>query len=128
MNTLLINGNLLPIGINSLVRMHWAVRRKKQREFQDHIVELNPHYVQFEYTEPVRVEYTRKSCRYMDWDNAAGSFKLIGDALVDLGILPDDNPTIITEFIVRQRKVKRIEHGFEITICTPHTLPELRVQ
>ena len=108
--------------------MHWAVRRKKQQEFQDHIVEQNPHYINYEYTDPVRVEYTRKSCRFMDWDNAAGSFKLIGDALVDLKIIPDDNPTIITEFIVRQQKVKRIEQGFEITICTPHPLPELRVK
>lgn len=128
MNIFLITGNLLPTGINSLLRMHWAVRRKKQAEIMENIQELNPHYSSYVYTDPVRVEYTRKSIKYMDWDNAAGSFKLLGDSLVDLEILPDDNPLIIQEFVVKQNKVaKRIEQGFEIKICAPHSLPELRV-
>ena len=104
--------------------MHWAVRRKKQAEVMENIQELNPHYIDYVYTDPVRVEYTRKSIRYMDWDNAAGSFKLLGDSLVDLEILPDDNPLVILEFVVNQKKVaKRVEQGFEIKICAPHTLP-----
>ena len=120
-NTLLITGILLPPGINTLLRMHWAVRKKKQKEFQEHIVNLNPHYVNFIYTEPVEVVYVRKSIRYMDWDNAAGSFKLLGDILVDLEIIPDDNPSIIKKYVPLQEKVsKRIEQGFTINI---HTAP-----
>ena len=117
--TLLISGKLLPPGINTLIRMHWAVRKKKQKEFQAHVVEECSWYTYFKYTEPVKVVYTRKSIRTMDWDNAAGSFKLLGDIIVDLGILPDDNPSIIHEFLPRQEKVKkRIEQGFTIYICS----------
>ena len=116
--SLLISGKLLPPGINTLLRMHWAVRKKKQKEFQAHVVEHCSWYSNFEYTEPVRIIYTRKSIRTMDWDNAAGSFKLLGDIIVDHGILPDDNPSIIQEFLPRQEKVKkRIEQGFTIYIC-----------
>ena len=117
--SLLISGKLLPPGINTLLRMHWAVRKKKQKEFQAHVVEQCPEYTQFVYTQPVKIVYTRKSIRTMDWDNAAGSFKLLGDILVDLGIIPDDNPKIIKEFVPLQEKVsKRIEQGFEINICS----------
>ena len=63
------------------------------------------------------MEYTRRSVRLMDWDNAAGSFKLIGDALVKCGILEDDNPKIIKEFKVDQERVrKRYEQGFTVKI------------
>jgi|TARA_R110002012_G_scaffold317619_1_gene534436 hypothetical protein len=116
-NSLLITGILLPPGINTLLRMHWAVRKKKQKEFQEHIVSRNPHYVDFIYNEPVEVVYVRKSIRYMDWDNAAGSFKLLGDILVALEIIPDDNPSIIERYVPLQEKVsKRIEQGFTINI------------
>jgi len=125
-SSLLIYGKLLPPGINTLLRMHWAVRKKKQKEFQQHIVEQCPEYIQFAYTEPVKVVYTRKSIRMMDWDNAAGSFKLLGDILVELGIIPDDNPKIIREFIPLQEKVsKRIEQGFKIFICAALAVPEV---
>jgi hypothetical protein len=120
--TLLIYGKLLPPGINVLLRMHWAVRKKKQEEFRQHIHRQNPHHMRWEYTEPVIIQYTRKSSRYMDWDNAAGSFKLLGDSLVELGILPDDNPLIITELIIKQKKVTRIEQGFEIRIYPASSL------
>ena len=73
---------------------------------------------------PVHILYTRRSVRLMDWDNAAGSFKLIGDALVKCGILEDDNPKVITEFRVEQQKVsRRIEQGFQVQIHQAPTLP-----
>ena len=124
-----VNGTLLPIGINRLIRMHWAVRKKEQLKFVEHIIQNNPELRDYEYTNPVCVEYTRKSVRYMDWDNAAGSFKIIGDALVSLGVLPDDNPNIIKEFIVRQDKVRhRNEQGFNVVIRESFALPGMRVE
>ena len=57
----------------------------------------------------------------MDWDNAAGSFKLVGDALVQCGILEDDNPKVIKEFAVEQERVKkRIHQGFTVKIYPTH--------
>tara|TARA_R110002074_G_scaffold312708_1_gene483449 strand:- start:576 stop:881 length:306 start_codon:yes stop_codon:yes gene_type:complete len=94
--------------------MHWAVRKKEQTA----LIEIIKDQVEgIAFDTPVHVEYTRKSIRYMDWDNAAGSFKLLGDALVTLGVIPDDNPSVITKFQVNQEKVsKRIEQGFQCKI------------
>lgn len=55
---------------------------------------------------PVDIVYTRYCTHLMDWDNAAASFKHIGDALVKCGIIKDDKPGIIISFTPRQVKVK----------------------
>ena len=65
----------------------------------------------------------------MDWDNAAGSFKLIGDALVTLGIIIDDNPNVVINFQVKQQKVKkRDEQGYEVLICKASSVSEMRIE
>jgi len=111
---LIINSKTQPPGINRLLRMHWAVRKKLQNNL---VVEIQSAYPCDLIEGPVTVEYTRRSVRLMDWDNAAGSFKLIGDALVKCGILEDDNPKIIKEFKVDQERVrKRDEQGFTVKI------------
>ena len=110
---------ILP-GINRLLRMHWAVRKKLQAELVEHI--KSTHDCQ-PIEGPVIVDYTRRSVRLMDWDNACGSFKLLGDALVQCGILADDNPQIIEEFNPGQEKVsKRVEQGFRLVIRRARTL------
>ena len=68
--------------------------------------------------QPVRVTYTRYTASLMDWDNACASFKHIGDALIAAGILADDSPKIIAEFLPRQVKCKRAEQRTEILIET----------
>ena len=111
---LLITSDTQPPGINRLLRMHWAVRKKIQNNLVD---ELSSEYPTDLIVGPVEIHYTRKSIRLMDWDNAAGSFKLVGDALVTLGILEDDNPKVIKEFYVKQERVrKRAEQGFTVLI------------
>jgi len=65
---------------------------------------------------PVMLTYVRYCSKYMDWDNASASFKHIGDALQSAGILSDDSPAIIQEFIPRQIKCKRKEQRTEIII------------
>ncbi len=67
-------------------------------------------------TQPVRVTYTRYAAVLMDWDNACASFKHIGDALTAAGVLSDDSPKIIAEFLPRQVKCKRAEQRTEILI------------
>jgi len=54
----------------------------------------------------VKVIYTRYTTRLMDWDNHCASFKHLGDSLVKIGIIEDDNPNVIKEFIPKQVKVK----------------------
>ena len=67
-------------------------------------------------SQPVRVTYTRYTASLMDWDNACASFKHIGDALTAAGVLADDSPKIIAEFLPRQVKCKRDEQRTEILI------------
>ena len=110
---------ILP-GINRLLRMHWAVRKKLQAQLVEHI-QNNHACTPIE--GPVIVDYLRRSVRLMDWDNACGSFKLLGDALVQCGILKDDNPSIIEEFNPDQEKVsKRADQGFRLVIRRAHSL------
>jgi len=54
----------------------------------------------------VKVIYTRYTTSLMDWDNHCASFKYLGDSLVKIGIIEDDNPNVIKEFIPKQVKVK----------------------
>ena len=110
---------ILP-GINRLLRMHWAVRKKLQAQLVEHIQD---NYDCQPIEGPVIVEYTRRSIRLMDWDNACGSFKLLGDALVQCGILEDDNPSVIEEFRPDQEKVsKRVAQGFRLVIRRAHSV------
>lgn len=55
----------------------------------------------------VIVTFHRKACKLMDWDNFSGSFKLVGDSLVKSGVVVDDKPEVIVEFIPRQTRVKK---------------------
>jgi hypothetical protein len=52
----------------------------------------------------------------MDWDNFSASFKHIGDALVDLGVIVDDKPSIVTQFLPQQIKSKRVDQRVEVII------------
>ena len=116
----IIHSRTQPPGINRLLRMHWAVRKQLQNNL---VAEIQSAYPCDLIEGPVCVAYTRRSVRLMDWDNAAGSFKLIGDALVKCGILEDDNPKIIKEFIVEQERVrKRNEQGFTVKIYKTPTM------
>jgi|TARA_R100000152_G_C6729737_1_gene154575 hypothetical protein len=118
---MIIDTDFILPGINRLLRMHWAVRKKLQAELVQHIQD---NYDCQPIEGPVVVEYTRRSIRLMDWDNACGSFKLLGDALVQCGILEDDNPSIIEEFKPDQQKVsKRAEQGFRLVIRRAHVVP-----
>ena len=108
--------------------MHWAKRKKKQQEIIEDITQNNPKALTTPFGGPVDILYTRKSTRYMACDNAAGSFKLIGDALVTLGIIIDDNPNVVINFQVKQQKVKkRNEQGYEVLICKASSVPKMRI-
>jgi hypothetical protein len=54
----------------------------------------------------VHLTYIRSSVQAPDWDNLCASFKPIGDALVENGVIQDDNPKIIETFTPIWRKAK----------------------
>ena len=66
-------------GDNGLIRMHWA----KRKELSDYVEFDIQRQAKGKFVSPVWVAYYRYySGRAMDWDNAAASFKLVGDAIV----------------------------------------------
>jgi hypothetical protein len=55
---------------------------------------------------PVHLTYIRSSVQAPDWDNLCASFKPIGDALVENGVIRDDNPKVVETFTPIWRKAK----------------------
>jgi Holliday junction resolvase RusA-like endonuclease len=67
----------------------------------------------------VTIAYTRSSVVAPDWDNISASFKPIGDALVTNGVIEDDNPNVVVEFIPKWRKAKNNNDLKTIIEITP---------
>ena len=100
-------------GDDGLIREHFMKAKKRKTLYQKLLKEQN----QPQISGQVRVIFTRYATRLMDWDNHGASFKHLGDALVKLGIIEDDNPTTIQTFLPKQIKVdKKIEEKITIEI------------
>lgn len=102
-------------GTDGLIRQHFSQAGKMKKKLLVTLLSqrragLRP------ISTPVRVTYTRYTARFMDWDNACASFKHIGDAMQAAGIITDDSPKVIAEFIPRQVKCKVKEQRTEILI------------
>lgn len=102
-------------GDNGLIREHYSKAKKMKDKLKLIFLSQKPKGMRV-IDEPVRIIYKRYTSVYMDWDNAAASFKHIGDALQDALIILDDNPNIVKEFIPQQIKVPRKEARTEIEI------------
>lgn len=105
--SLLLSG-YLPKGLNSskgMIRAHWGVQERYKKEAWARVkaavgATVNP--VQ----PPVGILWTRYYCGTpMDMANAAASMKYPEDALVRLGVIPDDSPKFLREWVVRQERV-----------------------
>jgi len=99
-------------GSKGLMREHWAKKMKIKAGYvaRLHALKITPIHG------PVKLIYIRHTSSFMDWDNTCASFKRLGDALVKAGIIKDDSPKIITEFIPKQIKCKRKDQHTEIVI------------
>lgn len=98
--TITLKNGDLP-SLNVLLRLHWSKRAKMKEtlcwKVREQTVSRHPN--------TVRITFARFALQLMDWDNFAGSFKLVGDALHGLSIIKDDKPDIVKEFIPKQEKV-----------------------
>ena len=103
-----LNGN------DGLMREHFRAAAKRKQDYEWYVLEQAGNVA---HPGPVRITYTCKRLVLMDWDNHCASFKHIGDALVSAGVIIDDKPSIVVEFIPKQIKVKhRHEQAAEIII------------
>lgn len=88
-------------GSDGLIRENRFARKKRKEKIMAEIA-AQP---LAKFKGKVEVTYERKCIKFLDWDNFGASFKLIGDSLVDLGIIQDDSPKYISTFIPVQTRV-----------------------
>lgn len=98
--------------LNEMLRQHWSKRKKLKEKYHLEILSQNPQ----KFKGKVNVSLTRYSSRVPDPDGVAGSAKMILDAIVDAGIIEDDNMNIVKNFTVNWKKCKRKERRTEIEI------------
>lgn len=103
-------------GDSGLMRQHYSKNKQLKREIYYLIKSQMPAMAPLD---SVSVVYDRQTARFMDWDNACASFKFIGDALVEAGVIIDDNPKVVVNFTPKQTRVQRKDERIVITI-TPH--------
>lgn len=98
--------------LNQMLRQHWSKRTELKKQYRLEILSQKPEKIEGK----VSVHLTRFSSRVPDPDGVAGSAKMILDAIVDAGIIEDDNMGIIKDFTVSWEKCKRKERRTEIEI------------
>lgn len=116
-SVLVING--LVAGLNGdkgLMRSHWS-NTKKQKDLYQLIIKdhLRENKVR-KHTGKVTIHYVGYKSVLMDWDNFCSSFKHIGDSLVESGIITEDKPSVVVQFIPHQIKCKRVDQKVVVII------------
>lgn len=100
-------------GSNGLQRLHWAQYQKLKESWVWLVRQQNPKT----HEGRVNVRMTRVSTNTPDPDNVSAGFKVIGDALEDLGIIEDDSFNTINDFRVNWQKAdSRKAQGVRIEI------------
>ena len=98
--------------LNEMLREHFRRRKERKERYHLEILSQNPQ----KFKGKVNVRITRYSSAVPDPDGVAGGSKDILDALVDAGVISDDNMRIVKNFSVDWCKCKRSEQRTEIVI------------
>lgn len=105
-----------PDSPNRLLGAHWTKRagyaKKWERIVWKHVWQQLPQKP----LNRAKVTLTRFSTKKMDADNARSSFKPVMDALVKLGVLADDSPSVVGEPQVLQEKAPLRQKGIVVRI------------
>lgn len=80
-------------GSKGLMQKHWSKHAKTKDSLLTQVLEKQPRC----HDGQVRITYTRRSSKMMDWDNCMASLKPILDAFVKVGTIKDDSPKFIPE-------------------------------
>ncbi|MCC3159698.1 hypothetical protein LJ737_20825 [Hymenobacter sp. 15J16-1T3B] len=103
-------------GPGGLLRMHWSRRQKLLSEYEWVVSAARLPKL----SGPVRLVLTRYSTGpEMDYDNLVSTGKLLIDALVNCGVLPDDSPAVIVERHYRQLRTPGPAHQKTIISISP---------
>ena len=105
--------------LNAFARAHWRVIHALRRDWSQEVwvAKLAQRIFADPRHEKVRVLIERCSHRLIrDEDNLIGGCKPVMDALVENGLILDDNRDVVLDMAVRQVKVRRLEACTIITI------------
>ena len=103
-------------GEGGLLRMHWSRRQKLLSQYEWVVAAARLERM----PGPVRLELVRYSTGCpMDYDNLVSTGKLLVDALVRCGVLPDDTPAVIAERVYRQERAAGKGYQRTEIILTP---------
>ena len=98
--------------LNQMLREHFRRRKERKERYHLEILSQNPR----KFKGKVNVRITRFSSRVPDPDGIAGGAKDILDAIVDAGVISDDNMKVVQDFSVNWKKCKQKEQRTEIEI------------
>jgi Holliday junction resolvase RusA-like endonuclease len=119
MGAMKINLPLAP-SQNQLLRMHWAKRKKRQKDFEWLIVQAVGNWrcrAPVPVLDGVHITITRKSCGVEpDPDNLTASAKLILDALQRVNVIKDDSPKSISLKVMWEKAKKKTDQGTLVEI------------
>jgi Holliday junction resolvase RusA-like endonuclease len=101
-------------GDKGLMRSHWSETKKMKKLYCQIIKDQLPAKYRFEGA--VSIEYVGYKSSLMDWDNFCSSAKHILDSLVKCGVIINDNPKIVKEFLPKQVKCSRASQKVEVII------------
>lgn len=100
--------NDFPPTLNELNRMHYMQRAKLKEKWEKIVSDsCLIHGIQPVKRVSITLEFWFPDKRRRDLDNYAFAFKFIGDALVKLGILPDDSTKEVVELRVIEGGIAR---------------------
>lgn len=115
LKTILVFRNLkLFPSLNVALKEHFGARAKRKETIQWAVKEQTKN----RHPGRVKIRYCRYACQLQDWDNHCGSFKSAGDALTQCGVIIDDKPDIVGEFVPEQYKVSKKEEQKIVIIVT----------
>lgn len=113
--TILVFRNLkLFPSLNVALKEHFGARAKRKEIIQWSIKDQTKN----KHSGKVKIRFCRYACRLQDWDNHCGSFKSAGDALTMCGVIVDDKPDIVVEFIPEQYKVSKKDEEKIVILIT----------
>jgi hypothetical protein len=91
----------LPPGMNTTFSQHWAVRREAKQECLLYLrAAAGRDFPRFRKAVATMTCYRIQP---MDADNLMSSFKFVGDGLVTMGMVPDDNPDCLDVKVMQVR-------------------------
>lgn len=89
--------NALPKTPNSLLGSHWRMRSQHSLKWRKLVAEVlvQARAIPEEPLSKAAITLIRCSAREPDFDGLTGSFKAVLDALVRMGVIVDDRPSVI---------------------------------